>query len=250
QTVSWQLARLSGVTASRAAHCPAPGCAQRGGGHARAGGAHPPFPSQRRLPRPEPFAKLAAAYGSSLAWRGGRWGVPRRCRASAEHVQSAWCHCAVGARSVGQKLARLLFPFGRQDWQGRYQQGPPWRPASTSTPPTLPPGGARTGSPPCLASWRDGGTGWVVRLTHLFLLASMIAGLLAGLLFGKTGYDMLLGWCCVTAFIRSLRLKILSEATKGVPRWDTKNQVRMYLTMAVAGLEPLLMYWLTFQLID
>lgn len=49
--------------------------------------------------------------------------------------------------------------------------------------------------------------------------------------------------------IRSLRLKILSEATEGVPRQVIQNQVRMYLTMAVAGLQPLLMYWLTFHLI-
>lgn len=122
----------------------------------------------------------------------------------------------------------------------------------------------------------------------------MIAGLLAGLVFGKTGYYTLLGWCCVTIFvftvrgrglcsgwmggpplnfcgslatclhwlflvgfshpssfsqIRSLRLKILSEATEGVPRRDTQNQVRMYLTVAVAVLQPLLMYWLTSHLI-
>ena len=81
----------------------------------------------------------------------------------------------------------------------------------------------------------------------------MILGLLAGLLFGKTGYYLLLSWCCLTIvvfMIRTLRLKILSEAAaEGVLVRGTRNQLRMYLTMAVAGLQPLLMYWLTFHLI-
>ncbi|KAH0631461.1 hypothetical protein JD844_005793 [Phrynosoma platyrhinos] len=81
----------------------------------------------------------------------------------------------------------------------------------------------------------------------------MIVGLLAGLLFGKTGYYLLLSWCCVTIvvfMIRTLRLKILSEAAaEGVLVRGAKNQLRMYLTMAVAGLQPLLMYWLTFHLV-
>ncbi|XP_007433856.1 uncharacterized protein LOC103055927 [Python bivittatus] len=80
----------------------------------------------------------------------------------------------------------------------------------------------------------------------------MIMGLLAGLVFGKTGYYVLLGWCCITTFvfmIRTLRLKILLEAAEGVLRRDTQNQLRMYLTVAVSGLQPLLMCWLTFHLI-
>uniref|UniRef100_A0A8C6YKR7 Protein YIF1 n=1 Tax=Naja naja TaxID=35670 RepID=A0A8C6YKR7_NAJNA len=171
-----------------------------------------------RPPRPEPLAKLAAAYGSSLAWRGAGAG---ECR----------------------------------DWQVRYQQDPPpWRSPF---------------SPDLLGLLASSALAWLIvevlailvslyiaaintELTPIDLIAfsgykyiGMIAGLLAGLLFGKISYYMLLSWCC----IHSLRLKILSQATKGVPRWDTKNQVRMYLTMAVAGLQPLLMYWLTFQLI-
>lgn len=50
--------------------------------------------------------------------------------------------------------------------------------------------------------------------------------------------------------IRTLRLKILSEAVaEGVLVRGAKNQLRMYLTMAVAGMQPLFMYWLTFHLI-
>uniref|UniRef100_A0A674JUH0 Protein YIF1 n=1 Tax=Terrapene triunguis TaxID=2587831 RepID=A0A674JUH0_9SAUR len=81
----------------------------------------------------------------------------------------------------------------------------------------------------------------------------MIVGIVSGLLFGKTGYYLLLTWCCLSIFvfmIRTLRLKILSEAAaEGVLVRGAKNQLRMYLTMAIAGLQPLFMYWLTFHLV-
>ena len=52
------------------------------------------------------------------------------------------------------------------------------------------------------------------------------------------------------AQIRTLRLKILAEAAaEGIPVRGARNQLRMYLTMAVAAAQPLLMYWLTFHLI-
>ncbi|EHH59536.1 YIP1-interacting factor-like protein B [Macaca fascicularis] len=82
----------------------------------------------------------------------------------------------------------------------------------------------------------------------------MIGGVLMGLLFGKIGYYLVLGWCCVAIFvfmvsrgsglvrIRTLRLKILAEAAaEGVPVRGARNQLRMYLTMAVAAAQPLLM---------
>uniref|UniRef100_A0A8C6YHG3 Protein YIF1 n=1 Tax=Naja naja TaxID=35670 RepID=A0A8C6YHG3_NAJNA len=216
-----------------------------------------------RPPRPEPLAKLAAAYGSSLAWRGAERLVPLR------RLQF---YLAVDTRYVRRKLSPLLFPFGHQDWQVRYQQDPPpWLMAFITY---LLVAGLALGtqnrfSPDLLGLLASSALAWLIvevlailvslyiaaintELTPIDLIAfsgykyiGMIAGLLAGLLFGKISYYMLLSWCC----IHSLRLKILSQATKGVPRWDTKNQVRMYLTMAVAGLQPLLMYWLTFQLI-
>ena len=52
------------------------------------------------------------------------------------------------------------------------------------------------------------------------------------------------------AQIRTLRLKILAEAAaEGIPVRGARNQLRMYLTMAVAAAQPLLMYWLTFHLV-
>uniref|UniRef100_A0A8C5JBA2 Uncharacterized protein n=1 Tax=Junco hyemalis TaxID=40217 RepID=A0A8C5JBA2_JUNHY len=51
-------------------------------------------------------------------------------------------------------------------------------------------------------------------------------------------------------FIRTLRLKLLSEAAaEGVLVRGAKNQLRMYLTMAIAAAQPLFMYWLTFHLL-
>ncbi|XP_066541181.1 protein YIF1B isoform X2 [Hoplias malabaricus] len=81
----------------------------------------------------------------------------------------------------------------------------------------------------------------------------MIVGVLSGLLFGKMGYYLSLLWCCASIFvfmIRTLRLKILSEAAaEGVLVRGAKNQLRMYLTMAIAAAQPLFMYWLTFHLV-
>ncbi|KAM8794002.1 protein YIF1B [Eudromia elegans] len=81
----------------------------------------------------------------------------------------------------------------------------------------------------------------------------MIGGLVAGLLFGTAGYYAVLGWCCLTIFIfmiRTLRLKLLAEAAaEGVPARGPRSQLRMYLTVAVAAAQPLLMYGLTRHLL-
>uniref|UniRef100_A0A8B9MYK5 Protein YIF1 n=1 Tax=Accipiter nisus TaxID=211598 RepID=A0A8B9MYK5_9AVES len=63
----------------------------------------------------------------------------------------------------------------------------------------------------------------------------MIIGLVFGLLFGRTSYYVVLSWCCLGIFmIRTLRLKLLSEAAaEGVLVQGAKNQLQMYLTMAI-----------------
>ncbi|NXK70828.1 YIF1B protein, partial [Sylvietta virens] len=97
-------------------------------------------------------------------------------------------------------------------------------------------------------------------LTPIDLLAfagykyvGMIVGLVAGLVLGRAGYYVALSWCCLSIFvfmIRTLRLKLLSEAAaEGVLVRGAKNQLRMYLTMAIAAAQPLFMYWLTFHLL-
>ncbi|XP_016347027.1 protein YIF1B isoform X2 [Sinocyclocheilus anshuiensis] len=81
----------------------------------------------------------------------------------------------------------------------------------------------------------------------------MFVGVLAGLLFGRMGYYLSLLWCCVSIFvftIRTMRLKILSEAAaEGRLVRGARNQLRMYLTMAIAAAQPVFMYWLTFHLV-
>ncbi|XP_023803544.1 protein YIF1B [Cyanistes caeruleus] len=75
----------------------------------------------------------------------------------------------------------------------------------------------------------------------------MIAGLLSGLLLGSAGYHAALGWSCLSIFvfmIRTLRLKLLAE-----PAAEARSQLRLYLTVAIAAAQPLLMYGLTFHLL-
>ncbi|XP_028320556.1 protein YIF1B [Gouania willdenowi] len=97
-------------------------------------------------------------------------------------------------------------------------------------------------------------------LTTIDLLAfsgykyvGMIVGVVAGLLFGRTAYYLSLLWCCAAIFvfmIRSLRLKLLSEAAaEGRLVRGARNQLRMYLTMAIAAAQPIFMYWLTYHLV-
>ncbi|XP_020796002.2 protein YIF1B isoform X1 [Boleophthalmus pectinirostris] len=96
-------------------------------------------------------------------------------------------------------------------------------------------------------------------LTTIDLLAfagykyvGMIVGVVSGLLFGRPAYYLSLLWCCAAIFvfmIRTLRLKLLSEAAaEGKLVRGTRNQLRMYLTMAIAA-QPIFMYWLTFHLV-
>ena len=114
----------------------------------------------------------------------------------------------------------------------------------------------------------------------------MNLGLIAGLVFGRSAYYVVLSWCCLSIFvfmvknrvkkgekkggggcvvfgggvhrlfsvpppqIKTLRLKLLSEAAaEGVLVRGSKNRLRMYLTVAIAAAQPLLMYWLTYHLL-
>ncbi|XP_035169985.1 protein YIF1B-B-like [Oxyura jamaicensis] len=200
---------------------------------------------------------------------------------------------AVDTVYVGRKLGLLVFPFGHQDWQVRYQQDAPVAPRFDVNAPDLyipamafityllvaglALGTQNRFSPDSLGLQASSALAWLLLevlavLLSLYLVAlptdlstidlvafagykyvGMILGLLSGLLFGNTGYYVVLSWCCLSIFvfmIRTLRLKLLSEAAaEGVPVRGAKNQLRMYLTMAVAAAQPLLMYWLTFHLL-
>ncbi|XP_028661677.1 protein YIF1B isoform X2 [Erpetoichthys calabaricus] len=81
----------------------------------------------------------------------------------------------------------------------------------------------------------------------------MIIGVLSGLIFGRICYYLMLLWCCIAIvvfMVRSLRLKILSEAAaEGKLIQGAKNQLRMYLTITIAAVQPIVMYLLTYHLV-
>ncbi|XP_043931620.1 protein YIF1A [Protopterus annectens] len=81
----------------------------------------------------------------------------------------------------------------------------------------------------------------------------MILTVVSGLVFGSDGYYVSLAWtsCALMYFIvRSLKMKILSTlSSDGLVGHNSKNRMRMYITVAAAGFQPLIIYWLTFHLI-
>ncbi|KAJ8338075.1 hypothetical protein SKAU_G00370410 [Synaphobranchus kaupii] len=82
----------------------------------------------------------------------------------------------------------------------------------------------------------------------------MIFTLLCGLLFGSDGYFVALAWssCALMFFIvRSLRMKILSSFSSdsmGVGA-SAKPRFRLYITVATAAFQPIIIYWLTSHLV-
>uniref|UniRef100_A0A8V5GVP4 Protein YIF1 n=1 Tax=Melopsittacus undulatus TaxID=13146 RepID=A0A8V5GVP4_MELUD len=236
-----------------------------------------PFPAPAAF-LSEPVSSLAAAYGSSLASQ-GRDIVDRNLDRFIP-VGRLKYYFAVDTVYVGKKLGLLLFPFLHQDWQVRYQQDAPVAPRFDVNAPDLYIPGMGLGgvfSPDSLGLEASSALGWlllelVAVLLCLYLLSistdlstmellamagykyvGMIIGLLSGLLFGRPGYYVVLSWCCFSIFIfmiRTLRLKLLSEAAaEGVPVRGARNQLRMYLTMGIAAVQPLGMYGLTRHLL-
>lgn len=238
----------------------------------------------------DPVSNMAMVYGSSLAAQGKEL-VDKNIDRFIPVTKLKY-YFAVDTVYVGRKLGLLVFPYLHQDWEVQYQQDTPVAPRFDINAPDLyiPAmafityilvAGLALGtqdrfSPDLLGLQASSALAWLTLevlaillslylvtvntdLTTIDLVAflgykyvGMIGGVM-GLLFGKVGYYLVLGWCCVSIFvfmIRTLRLKILAEAAaEGVPVRGARNQLRMYLTMAVAAAQPLLMYWLTFHLV-
>ncbi|XP_028314591.1 protein YIF1A [Gouania willdenowi] len=82
----------------------------------------------------------------------------------------------------------------------------------------------------------------------------IIFTVLCGLLFGSDGYFVALAWssCALMFFIvRSLKMKILtsiSSDTMGMAS-SAKPQLRLYITVATAVFQPIIIYWLTSHLV-
>ncbi|KAM9035325.1 protein YIF1B isoform 1-T1 [Sarcophilus harrisii] len=239
----------------------------------------------------DPVSNMAVAYGSSLAAHGKEL-VDKNIDRFIPVTKLKY-YFAVDTLYVGKKLGLLVFPYLHQDWEVQYQQDMPVAPRFDINAPDLyiPAmafityilvAGLALGtqdrfSPDLLGLQASSALAWLTvevlaillslylvtvntDLTTIDLLAfsgykyvGMIGGVVTGLLFGRTGYYLVLSWCCVAIFvfmIRTLRLKILSEvAAEGVLVRGARNQLRMYLTMAIAAAQPLFMYWLTFHLV-
>ncbi|XP_060779332.1 protein YIF1B isoform X1 [Neoarius graeffei] len=239
----------------------------------------------------EPMSNFAMAYGSSLASQGKQMMDKNLDRFIP--ISKLKYYFAVDTVYVGKKLGLLVFPYMHENWEVSYQKDTPVAPRFDVNAPDLyipamafityvliaglALGTQNRFSPEILGMQASSALIWLIievlavllslylvtvntDLTTIDLVAfsgykyvGMIVGVLAGLLFGKTGYYLSLFWCCASIFvfmIRTLRLKILSEAAaEGVLVRGAKNQLRMYLTMAIAGAQPVFMYWLTFHLI-
>uniref|UniRef100_A0A4W3K115 Protein YIF1 n=1 Tax=Callorhinchus milii TaxID=7868 RepID=A0A4W3K115_CALMI len=237
------------------------------------------------------MSNLAMVYGTSLANQGKD--IVDKNIDRIIPVSRLKYYFAVDTVYVGKKLGLLLFPYMHQNWEVRYQQDTPVAPRVEVNAPDLyipamafityllvaglALGTQSRFSPEVLGIQASSALVWLVMevlavllslylvtvntdLTTIDLVAfagykyvGMIMGVVAGLIFGKTGYCVALGWCCISIvvfMIRTLRLKILSEAAaEGVLVRGARNQLRMYLTMAIAAIQPLFMYWLTYHLI-
>ncbi|KAI7802013.1 protein YIF1A [Triplophysa rosa] len=82
----------------------------------------------------------------------------------------------------------------------------------------------------------------------------MIFTVLCGLLFGSDGYYVALAWssCALMFFIvRSLKMKILSSisADSMGAGASVKPRFRLYITVASAAFQPIIIYWLTSHLV-
>lgn len=247
------------------------------------------FPGQALLS--DPMSNLAMAYGSSLASQ-GREMVDKNLDRFIP-VSKLKYYFAVDTIYVGKKLGLLVFPYMHQNWEVSYQQDTPVAPRFDINAPDLyiPAMGFITYvlvaglalgtqnrfTPEILGMQASSALVWLIMevlavllslylvtvntdLTTIDLVAfsgykyvGMIVGVVAGMLFGRTGYYLTLLWCCFSIFvfmIRTLRLKLLSEAAaEGALIRGTRNQLRMYLTMSIAGAQPIFMYWLTYHLV-
>ncbi|XP_067275810.1 protein YIF1B isoform X2 [Pseudorasbora parva] len=247
------------------------------------------YPGQAFLS--DPMSNLAMAYGSSLASHGKEMMDKNLDRFLP--ISKLKYYFAVDTVYVGKKLGLLVFPYMHDNWEVSYQQDTPVAPRFDINAPDLyipmmgfityvlvaglALGTQNRFSPEILGIQASSAMVWLIievltvllslylvtvntDLTTIDLVAfsgykyvGMIVGVVAGLLFGRTGYYLTLLWCCVSIFvftIRTLRLKILSEAAaEGRLVRGAKNQLRMYLTMAIAAAQPVFMYWLTFHLV-
>ncbi|XP_044523311.1 protein YIF1B isoform X3 [Gracilinanus agilis] len=202
----------------------------------------------------DPVSNMAVAYGSSLAAHGKEL-VDKNIDRFIPVTKLKY-YFAVDTVYVGKKLGLLVFPYLHQDWEVQYQQDMPVAPRFDINAPDLyiPAmafityilvAGLALGtqdrfSPDLLGLQASSALAWLTvevlaillslylvtvntDLTTIDLLAfsgykyvGMIGGVVTGLLFGKTGYYMVLSWCCVAIFV-FMPLPLLSPVPRSGP---------------------------------
>uniref|UniRef100_A0AAR2KW78 Protein YIF1 n=1 Tax=Pygocentrus nattereri TaxID=42514 RepID=A0AAR2KW78_PYGNA len=222
----------------------------------------------------DPMANAAMMYGSSLANQGKDMVNKEISRFMS--VNKLKYFFAVDTKYVMKKLMLLMFPYTHQDWEVRYHRDTPLTPRHDVNAPDLyiPNGMAIEVLGLCAST----ALVWVVievlvMLLSLYLLTvhtdlstfdlvaysgykyvGMIFTVLCGLLFGSDGYYVALAWssCSLMFFIvRSLKMKILSSlsADSMGAGASAKPRFRLYITVASAAFQPIIIYWLTAHLV-
>uniref|UniRef100_A0A8C8F9N2 Protein YIF1 n=1 Tax=Oncorhynchus tshawytscha TaxID=74940 RepID=A0A8C8F9N2_ONCTS len=233
----------------------------------------------------DPMASAAMIYGSSLANQGKD--IVNKEISRYVSVNKLKYFFAVDSKYVMKKLLLLMFPYTHQDWEVRYHRDTPLTPRHDVNAPDLYIPCkyvlligyiSKMFSPEVLGLCASTALVWVVievlvMLLSLYLLTvhsdlstfdliaysgykyvGMIFTVLGGLLFGSDGYFVALAWssCALMFFIvRSLKMKILSSLSHDSmgAGASAKPRLRLYITVATAAFQPIIIYWLTSHLV-
>ncbi|XP_056657279.1 protein YIF1A isoform X2 [Monodelphis domestica] len=184
----------------------------------------------------DPVANMAMSYGSSIASQGKDMMHKELHRFVS--VNKLKHFFAVDTSYVAKKLGLLVFPYTHQNWEVQYSRDVPLPPRQDLNAPDL--------YIPTMAF-----------ITYILLAGMalgiqkrMILSVLTGLLFGSDGYYVALAWTSAALMyfiVRSLRMS--SVGTDGVGGPAPRQRLQLYLTLAAAAFQPLIIYWLTFHLV-
>ncbi|KAF7228458.1 transcript variant X2, partial [Nothobranchius furzeri] len=227
----------------------------------------------------DPMANAAMMYGSSLANQGKDMVNKEISRFMS--VNKLKYFFAVDTKYVLKKLMILMFPYTHQDWEVRYHRDTPLTPRQDVNAPDLyiptmafityillagmALGIQKRFSPEVLGLCASTALVWIiievlVLLLSLYLLTvhsdlstfDLIA--YSGYKYVGDGYYVALAWssCALMFFIvRSLKMKILpslSSDSMGMGS-SARPQFRLYITVATAVFQPIIIYWLTSHLV-
>ncbi|KAG9328462.1 hypothetical protein JZ751_013866 [Albula glossodonta] len=217
----------------------------------------------------DPVASAAMMYGSSLAFQSKDMVNKEISRFVS--VNKLKYFFAVDTKYVLKKLLLLVFPYAQQDWEVRYHRDTPLTPRHDVNAPDLyiplmafltyillagmGLGIQRRFSPEVLGLCASTALVWVV-IEVMALLISLY--LLSDDPRNAGGPDVWQEWILplsglgfLFTHVRSLRMKILSSLSSDSmgPGASAKPQFRLYITMATAAFQPIIIYWLTSHLV-